>query len=138
MKQKLNCILLVDDDEATNFINKMIIKRVDCSEHVQVEDDGQKALDFLTTKLNDEYPRPNLIFLDINMPVVDGWEFLDRYKHLNADQKGEVIIIMLTTSLNPDDQTRAELLTEISGFKRKQLTVEMLNEILIEHFADRL
>ncbi|MBL4658563.1 MAG: response regulator [Flavobacteriales bacterium] len=137
MKQKLNCILLIDDDEPTNFINEIVIKKADCAEKVVTKQSAMQALEFLTSKENG-LPTPDLILLDINMPVMSGWEFLEEYRALQGIQKGEIIIIMLTTSLNPRDQTMAESIKEISGFKHKPLIGEMLNEILSEHFADKL
>src|SRR5258708_36657106 len=106
MNKKLNCILLIDDDEPTNFLNKMTIDQSGCAEWVQVVQSGQEALDYLQgtgrfKNRKEDYPRPDLIFLDINMPAMDGWEFLDKYKELPKDQKAEIVLIMLTTSLNP-------------------------------------
>ncbi len=73
MKNKLDCILLIDDDEPTNYISKMLIEEVGCATHIEIAQSGQKALDFLTRNdaCNSEtkaLPRPELIFLDINMP----------------------------------------------------------------------
>ena len=129
--------MLVDDDEATNFINEMVIKKADCAEQVHIAENGQQALDFLQESVGGSYPHPELIFLDINMPMVNGWEFLEQYKKLDALQKGDIIIVMLTTSFNPYDQTKAEGMKEITGFRNKPLTKDVLNEILQEYFTDR-
>jgi len=69
---------------------------------------------------------------------MNGWEFLDEYKKLDASQKAEVVIIMLTTSLNPADKERAEKITEIRGFQTKPLTHEMLVEIVDRHFSGKI
>ena len=134
MKKKLNCILLIDDDDATNFIHKIVIKKTECAEKVVAVTDGQAALDFLTSTEDGKHPQPDLIFLDINMPIMDGWEFLDNYEQLNSEQKAKIVIIMLTTSLNPDDRSKAEILPNVSSFMSKPLTEEMLAEILEEYF----
>src|SRR5687767_1028183 len=102
MKQKLNCILVIDDDEPTNFFTRMIIEQCDCTDHIKVVESAQEALEYLTRSVsgNDEqYPCPDLILLDINMPAMNGWEFLEEYKKLSNEKKGKIMIVMLTTSL---------------------------------------
>lgn len=143
MKKRLNCVLLVDDDKGTNFINQMIIKKADIADHVQTVLNGKEALDFITNKGKYEkagnvFPQPMLTLLDINMPVMDGWEFLEAYHALEEHQKGKIIIIMLTTSLNPDDKIRAEEISEVSGFKSKPLSIETVEEIMKTYFPDYL
>ncbi len=141
MKKKLNSILLIEDDEATNFYNQLIIEKADAANHIEITLNGKEAIDYLTNKgkyqKNDNaYPKPDLIFVDINMPKMDGWEFLEEYQKLPDIQKGKVVIVMLTTSINPDDQKRSERISIVSGYHKKPLTVQMLNEILLKYFAD--
>lgn len=138
MKTKLNCILLVDDDDATNYIHKRAIMALDCTQEIITKSNGQEALDFLKSTVNGKYPQPELIFLDINMPLMDGWEFLENYGQLDASQKSEIVIVMLTTSLNPDDHNKAMQISSISDFKPKPLTTKMLQDILSEHFNLKL
>jgi len=135
MKQRLNSVLLIDDDEPTNFYTQLIVEESGCTEHIKVAQGGREALEYLSNaSQGDDYPRPDLIFLDINMPAMDGWEFLDHYKKMNKDRRGKVIVVMLTTSLNPDDRQKASEMPEISAFESKPLTEEKLDKILKEHF----
>ena len=137
MKRKLNCILLIDDDEPTNFLNRMVIEELDCAHRVEIMQSAREALKYLTnTSTSGEYPRPDLVFLDINMPAMDGWEFLDKYNHLPGDQKAKIIVVMLTTSFNPEDELKSRNFSGISGFRNKPLTPEMLTQILQKHFPD--
>ena len=142
MKSKLNCILLIDDDEPTNFLNRMTLEQADCAKFVQIIQSGQEALDYLMHQGKYEYvhdcPHPDLIFLDINMPAMDGWEFLEKYRQLPQAQKARIVMIMLTTSLNPDDQRRAGTIPEIDGFEHKPLRIDRLKEVLKNYFPDRL
>ncbi|MES1198049.1 MAG: response regulator [Chitinophagaceae bacterium] len=132
MKKKLNCILLIDDDEPTNYISKFLIEEADCTEHIHIVQTGQSALDYLT---NDNIAvRPDLIFLDINMPAMNGWEFLDKYNKLEQKHKEGIVIVMLTTSLNPDDEIKASEMPCIAGFENKPLTSEKLDRVLKEYF----
>lgn len=134
MKNKLNCILLVDDDQPTNFFNEIVIKKSCYTDQVYAVQTGMEALEFLKSRQNGVYPQPDLILLDVNMPAMNGWEFLEEYKSLPKEQRGNIVVVMLTTSLNPDDKSKASTINEISGFKSKPLTLEILNEIIKEFF----
>src|SRR5581483_3798499 len=126
MSMKLNCILLIDDDEPTNFLNRLTIEQSGCVRHIQIAQSGQEALDYLRNCSPGgsigSSPRPDLIFLDINMPAMDGWEFLERYRSLPSECKADIVLIMLTTSLNPDDELRTREMPEVAGFENKPLS----------------
>jgi CheY-like chemotaxis protein len=135
MKQKLNCILLIDDDEPTNFLNRMVIEEVDCSERIETMQSARDALKYLTNaSITGNYPKPDLVFLDINMPAMDGWEFLEKYNQLPEEQKAKIIVVMLTTSSNPEDELKARAIAGIAGFWNKPLTTDILRQILHQHF----
>ena len=134
---KLRRVLLIDDYAADNFMNQMLLEELDCAEKIDVATNGKLALDFLTTKIDGAYPRPELILLDINMPVMNGWEFLDAYEQLPPDQDGAVVLMMLTTSLNPDDEQAAKARSDVSEFVSKPLTRDVLCDLLRQHFPDR-
>lgn len=144
MNQKLNCVLLVDDDSATNFINKMLIKKSGITDKIEVTLNGQEALDYLTKSGKcestnpEEFPIPQLILLDINMPVMDGWEFIEAYQALDNDKKEKTIIIMLSSSYNPDDILKAKTYESIANFKNKVMTLDKIQEIIQEYFPKYL
>src|ERR1700722_4166932 len=135
MKKKLNCILLVDDNYDDNRFHQIILKKMDIVNRIDVVVNGLEALAYL--KSGQQSP-PELIFLDINMPRMNGWEFLEQYKHLDVKQKARVVIMILTTSANPDDIKKAKEIEEVTGFETKPLTEEMMTGILTEHFQDYL
>jgi CheY-like chemotaxis protein len=138
MNQKLKNILLIDDDEATNFLHKIVIKKADCTDHLHIEYNGEAALDYLTTMVDGHYPAPELIFLDINMPKMNGWVFLEEYQKLNHNQQGGAVIVMLTTSLNPDDQAHSKEFYAISEFRSKPISIEMVMDIIGKYFPQNL
>jgi len=139
MRNKLNCVLLVDDDEPTNFLHSIILDESEVSNKVLAFQWGQEALNYLTQKngyaaKSPEHPVPDLILLDINMPKMNGWEFVDEYKKLSPELTSGVKLIMLTTSTNPDDEIRARSIAHIHDFHTKPLTTEGLEEIVYKHF----
>ena len=96
---------MVDDDDTTNFLNKFFIHQVDSALEVNVVKNGKEAIDFLILNGND-HVLPCLLILDTNMPVMNGWEFLDAFDDkFQEDFKKKVVIIMLT-SLDIDNSIR--------------------------------
>ncbi len=135
MNQKLNKILLVDDNEANNYLHKLVIAEAGVAEHIVDRPDGRAALEYLESE--SEESLPDLIFLDINMPRMNGWEFLDAYNELPEELQSAVVIVMLTTSVFGKDRERAEALPSLSGFLSKPLTEEDLLKVIRKHFPDR-
>jgi CheY-like chemotaxis protein len=130
MSKKLKCILLIDDDEDDNFFHQFVIRKMGITEEVKVAESGMEALDLLSKSAM----VPDLIFLDLNMPRMTGWEFLEQYNNFNKTQEKPVIIIILTTSVNPAEKQRSKVIPGISGFVSKPITEKMLTDILATHF----
>lgn len=133
MKKKLECILLIDDDDEDNYFHKLVIERMDITKRIEFAQNGLEALAYLQ---QENQVIPELIFLDINMPKMNGWEFLEKYKDLSKSKKSRITIMMLTTSANPADLKRAQELEDVTGYQTKPLSTEMLNEILDNYFSD--
>jgi CheY-like chemotaxis protein len=134
----LNCILLIDDDTPTNFIHRKVIEKSKIEAHIQVATSAKEGLDFLTYagKYADSeiIPRPGIIFLDINMPGMNGWDFMDAFRSLPRAQKEQIAVIMLTTSLNLDDRERALQDEDIVTFIHKPLRPETVVELVEAYF----
>jgi CheY-like chemotaxis protein len=133
----LASVLLVDDDPTTNFLNKLLLTRMGVAEQVLVAENGEQALRTLaqTCSASVNPGCPQLIFLDMNMPVLNGLAFLEAYVQLPLAQQQAIVIIMLTTSLHPVDLARVEQLP-IADFLNKPLTQEKVTALLQQHFAD--
>ncbi len=135
--QKINSILLIDDDDTTNFLNKRLFQKMDIADELQVARNGRDALEYIEKychPLPGEGPRiPKLILLDINMPVMNGFGFLSAFEQLECEGKEEVIIVVLTTSLNPKDVTAIQQ-SGVKDFINKPLTREMVTTLVQKHF----
>lgn len=132
----LRSVLLVDDDSTTNFLNKLLITQMGIAEQVLVAEDGEQALRTLVQACSAPATSacPQLIFLDMNMPVLNGLNFLEAYAKMPLAQAQAIIIVMLTTSLHPRDMARAQELP-IAGFLHKPLTKAKVADLLEKHFA---
>ncbi len=124
-------ILLIDDDEPTNFLNGIIIRQANCAEELVVNSSAKEALEYLEDARKSGV-LPDLILLDLNMPIMNGWDFLKQYEKLELEG---VKLIVLTSSINPVDKERAAEIEKIDGFKSKPLSRDMLEDILSAHFT---
>lgn len=136
---KLTCVLLVDDDATTNFLNRKLLERLAVTDQLLEARNGQQALDLVVAHCQTASPDcPALILLDVQMPVMNGFEFLEAYAQLPlAHRHGAIIIVMLTTSLHPRDVARVHELN-IAGFLNKPLTREQIDQVLQQHFDRHL
>jgi CheY-like chemotaxis protein len=127
MKRKFKSILLIDDNAADNRYNQIILEEMNVVDKIEIAASGMEALKILE---DTDQSQPKLILLDINMPKMNGWEFLEAYKKLEPDDKNKQIVVILTTSMNPEDKAKAGEIPCISEFNIKPLTPEMLQNIL--------
>ncbi len=134
MSIPISCILLVDDDENDNFFHKRALEKIRIAKKVEVVNTGEQALTYLeNSSQTSDHEHPNIIFLDINMPVMNGWEFLDEYERLPETTRANTLVIMLTTSLNPADKKRADQNPLVNGFINKPLEEKHIQRIVAEH-----
>ena len=135
--QKLSMVLLVDDDDTSNFLAERLLLGMNVADQVLVALNGAEALELLAEHGTLFSPaNPALVLLDLNMPVMNGIEFLDAYQALPQFQQQAVVIVVLTTSLNSRDLDRVEELP-IAGLASKPLTREKLDSILQVNFQRR-
>jgi CheY-like chemotaxis protein len=138
MKEKidnLDCVLLIDDDDATNFYHSLILEEELTGVYIQTVRSAKEGLDFLLCK--GKYagcPQPGIIFLDINMPGMTGWDFLAEYDQLSKEILKRSVVVMLSTSCNPDDEVRAAKILSVKEFVNKPLTAEIYWRIVKENF----
>jgi len=132
--QKLRRVLLVDDDPTNNFLTQRLLKRFDVADHVMVAENGQEALTLLQPVGGAPAPSfPALILLDIQMPIMNGIEFLQAYQQLPPSQRRSTPVVVLTTSADAHDLSRLDNLPA-AGRINKPLTPEKLATVLQLHF----
>lgn len=130
----LPAILLIDDDPTANFLHHRLLTRLGLAQEVLVAGHGEEALALLRARHQAGPPNVALILLDLNMPVMNGFGFLDAYQQLPAAQRAGTVVVMLTTSQLDTDQVRARQLP-ITGFLNKPLTAENLRAVLPPPFG---
>ncbi len=131
--ETFNKVLLIDDDDIVNSINSVIIKHAKFANEVESINNVPHALDFLNqVKSSDK--SPDVIFLDLNMPGQDGWDFIDEYEKLGMN--GSIKVIMLTSSISAKDEERASSSKCITAFISKPLSPELLENIYNSHLTE--
>ena len=128
-------IILIDDDAHDNYLNQIAISEFDAQAVVVTKNSAIGALEFLKTNTNANL-HPDLILLDVNMPRMNGWDFLREYNFLEDALQGNAIIIMLTTSANPEDVIRAKEWSFVADYITKPLTMDKLNRVSTEFFNE--
>ena len=125
----IELVMLVDDNETDNFISKRIIEITKFASRVEVKNSGKSALDYLEANQNSPELLPNLIFLDINMPIVDGFVFLYEFEKFNDTVKDKCKVIILSSSDNKRDIDKIVNNDHVIKFITKPLTEASLEEV---------
>lgn len=122
-------ILLVDDEEVSNFLAKKLIERVKQNCHIDSVNNGDQALGFINVSYASNLPLPDFIFLDLNMPILDGFGFLQAFNQLTIPLKEKIQIIVVSSSLDHKDSVRAKELGA-AKFMSKPLNSQLIQELL--------
>lgn len=126
-------VLLIDDDKAVNFFNKHVVVNHTSFEHLKTVQSGEDALSFLSNVEKDEATKPDIIFLDINMPAMNGWEFLDKFERMSADFRKDIKVIILSSSSNPEHVKKSIKNYEVVDFINKPLSFDILDNVVKNH-----
>lgn len=130
-------VLCVDDDSISLTISKLLLKRTGFAEEVATAIDGSDALNYFSqvTSDNSSISAPELVILDINMPVMNGWEFLDAYVKDYAQKLPGTKVVILSSTIDPEDFSRAKKFDVVTQFVSKPLSVENLTELKQNDFV---
>jgi CheY-like chemotaxis protein len=133
MENKFNCILFIDDDKFNNILNKKLADKHKKFNKIISLTSGKDALSYLFKASQDSEVKPDLIFLDINMPAMNGWEFIEEFEKFDTAFTKDIKMFLLTTSSNPDDLRRSKTIATVNDYFNKPLTLDKLDEIIVRH-----
>ena len=124
-------VMLADDNEIDNIINEKIIEANSFAEQILVFQTGQDALEYLRENQGDVESLPEIVFLDINMPIMDGFQFLSDFEEFSDDVRDKCKIIMLSSSISPKDIDRAASSRYVKKYLNKPLNARYLEAITV-------
>ena len=137
MTKKLQNIVLVDDNETTSFLNNRLLNRLAIAEQVRTFTRAEEAYEFLwgaSRQSNDAEHLPELVFVDLKMPGMDGFEFLKHYDSLPQEVKSRTVMAVLTTSMDAADTARVSQFKDVE-YLTKPLTEEKMQKLLAKRFS---
>lgn len=134
-KTKINCILLIDDDDIFNLMNSTIIKKANVSCCIDIATSADEGLRALIEPRETLCQNVDLILLDLNMPGKTGWDFLEEFDKLDDSIKSYTKIIILTSSNNPEDYKRAERNPHVMNITAKPLTISNIQQLIEDYFV---
>lgn len=138
MNTPIDCMLLVDDSKSNNFLNRKILEKTGKVHRIYEALNGLEALDFLLKKgkFEGNECKANVILLDLNMPKMNGFEFLETYNNLNLKDQSDTVIVILSTSNWDKDISRAKENPLVQDYIEKPLDNEKIKKIY-QQYMDR-
>ena len=127
-----NLVCIIDDDKIYRYTIEKYIKMLNLASNVIVFADGEEALSFLNKEALNKQNLPDVIFLDVNMPLMDGWEFMNVYKEVKKLLTKDIKIYMASSSIDDRDKAKAESIQDIDDFIVKPIEEEKLKELLLK------
>jgi CheY-like chemotaxis protein len=134
-KMKQYNIMLVDDDFSTSRFHQIVLERLPSTKDIIFSRNGKEALDYLLQQGDfegkaNEFIQPDLILIDLNMPVMNGFRFIELYTETTSFKKKQPKIVVLSTTLIPEEKEKIEKNENISKFLNKPLTKEMVSNLM--------
>jgi CheY-like chemotaxis protein len=124
-------VAVIDDDSVYQFTASRTLQATQLTNKVLQFHNGSEALLFLRNGANGAQPLPDIIFLDINMPITDGWAFLEEFHELKSRLSKEIKIYMVSSSIDPRDRSRAHAYPEVTDYMEKPISMSKFSELLM-------
>ncbi|HQR94582.1 MAG: hypothetical protein B7Y15_07595 [Bacteroidetes bacterium 24-39-8] len=128
--QPIQQVCVIDDDEIYIYLIKKSLAALEIEHAVNSFSNGKEALKGLTSMIDQQLPIPEIIFLDINMPIMDGWEFLKAFREIQATLSSKIPIYIISSSIAAEDREKAKHFPEIVGYLSKPVELETLASII--------
>jgi CheY-like chemotaxis protein len=125
-----NIVFIIDDDPIHQRIAQIMISKNQIYDGFFSYTEADKALEFLKANSDDQEKLPDVILLDLNMPVVDGWDFLEAFEVIKKDLKKTIRVFIVTSSVDEKDIVRSKLFSSVKGFISKPLTPDIIRSTL--------
>jgi CheY-like chemotaxis protein len=135
MTKKLSNLTIVDDDPMSSFYIKRLAELGEVANIITIYNNAQGALDYLLSYKKSAQNLPDIILLDIYMPGIDGWGFLQEYKKIKDSLNKKIEIYIISSSTHPQDISRAKEIPEVHDYFQKPITMELLQEITDEYYG---
>ncbi len=129
MKIDKSSVCLIDDDEVYQFIFRRQMEMSDLASNIQVFSNGQRGFDYLKGLLKTPDALPKYIFLDINMPIMDGWQFLDEFSTIDNQLTKDITIYLVTSSIDERDMEKANNRPEVKEYLIKPISEDKIMEV---------
>lgn len=125
----LDFILLIDDDEATNFLHQILAEEAGVSHRIITAMGGEEGIQAMMTELEKSPAPKGLVFLDINMPVTDGWSVVEAFEKIGNERFANICITLISAADQPRDPERIHQYPLIAGFSPKPITIELVQQL---------
>lgn len=130
--KKINNFCIIDDDEIHKFTTSFMLKKTNLVNNIILFSNGLEAINFFKDEIINIDNIPEIVFLDVNMPVMDGWEFLEEYQLIKPMLPKTVVIYMISSSVDERDVLKAKSISSLSGFLVKPILSQNILQIIEE------
>ncbi|RFS13631.1 response regulator [Emticicia sp. C21] len=129
--RKINNAWIIDDDKILTYVLQRIMGSVDSFDKIEIFQNGKEAINHLSVVKKDPDSLPDLIILDINMPVMDGWQFLDEFEKIHLDKK--ITLYIVSSSIDIQDHNKAKKYKTVSDFLIKPIGKKQIEQMVASY-----